>query len=79
MQAGRYTAEFSGRLEISLVGISNGKSWSATLPEGSIPLKFKQYGRLEGEFQLPAQTVVKSISARVLDGATVRATQTIKL
>jgi len=79
MQAGRYTAEFSGRLEISLVGISNGKSWSATLPEGPMPLKFKQYGRLEGEFQLPAQTVVKSISARVLDGATVRATQTIKL
>jgi hypothetical protein len=79
MQAGRYTTEFSGRLEITLVGMSNGKSWTASLPQGSLPLQFKQYGRLEGEFHLPAQTVVKSVSARVMDGATVRATQTIKL
>ncbi|WP_293660585.1 DUF6776 family protein [Rhodoferax sp. OV413] len=79
MQAGRYTNEFSGRLEITLVGLSNGKNWTVSLPEGSLPIKFKQYGRIEGVFQLPAQTVVKSVSARVMDGPTVRATQTIKL
>jgi hypothetical protein len=79
MQAGRNTVEFSGRLEITLSGNSGGKAWSASLPEGSIPIKFKQYGRLEGEFHLPAQTLVKSVTARVMDGSTVRATQIIKL
>lgn len=79
MQAGRNPQEFAGRLEITLVGTVNGKPWTASLPDGSMPVKLKQYGRLEGEFQLPPQTVVKSVSARVLDGATVRATQTLKL
>ena len=79
MQAGRNTQEFAGRLEITLVGTANGKTWTASLPDGSMPVKLKQYGRLEGEFQLPPQTVVKSVSARVLEGTTVRATQTLKL
>jgi len=79
MQAGRNSQEFAGRLEITLVGTANGKTWTASLPDGSMPVKLKQYGRLEGEFQIPPQTVVKSVSARVLDGTTVRATQTLKL
>lgn len=79
MQAGRNTQEFAGRLEITLVGTANGKTWTASLPDGSMPVKLKQYGRLEGEFQIPPQTVVKSVSARVLEGTTVRATQTLKL
>lgn len=79
MQAGRNSQEFVGRLEITLVGTVNGKPWTASLPEGAIALKVKQYGRLEGEFPLPPQAVVKSVSARVLDGSVVRATQTLKL
>ena len=79
MQAGRNTQEFAGRLEITLVGTANGKAWTASSPDGAIPVKLKQYGRLEGEFQLPPQTVVKSVSARVLEGSAVRATQTLKL
>jgi hypothetical protein len=79
MQAGRNTQEFAGRLEITLVGTANGKTWTASLPDGAIAVKLKQYGRLEGEFQLPPQTVVKSVSARVLEGSAVRATQTLKL
>jgi hypothetical protein len=79
MQAGRNTQEFSGRLEVTLAGTVNGKPWTSSLPDGSLAVKLKQYGRLEGEFQLPPQTVVKSVSARVLEGATVRATQSLKL
>lgn len=79
MQTGRNAREFSGRLDITLVGAVNGKTWTASLPEGSLAVKFGQYGRLEGEIQLPAQAVVKSVSARVLEGTTVRATQTLKL
>ena len=49
------------------------------LPGGSQAIKFSQYGRMEGEFELPAQAVVKGVSAKVMDGAVVKATQSIKL
>ena len=71
--------EFSGRLEVSFAGLQNGKAWAATLPEGGQLLKFKQYGRAEGVLELPPQTIVKAVTARVLDGSQVKAMQTIKL
>ncbi len=79
MQPGRNTQEFNGRLEITFAGTVNGKPWTATLPDGPMPIKVKQYGRMEGELALPPQVLVKSVSARVLEGAVVRATQSIKL
>lgn len=79
MQPGRNTQEFNGRLEITFAGTVNGKPWTATLPDGPMPIKVKQYGRMEGELALPPQVIVKSVSARVLEGAVVRATQSIKL
>ena len=79
IQANRNAAEFNGRMEMAFTGAVNGKSWSAVLPGGAQGIKVKQYGRLEGLFEVPAQVVVKSITARLLDGNTVRATQTVKL
>ena len=79
MQPGRNTQEFNGRLEITFAGTVNGKPWTATLPDGPMPIKVKQYGRMEGELALPPQVLVKSVSARVLEGAVVRAAQSIKL
>lgn len=79
MQPGRNTQEFTGRLELTFAGTVNGKPWFATLPEGAIPIRIKQYGRMEGELALPPQVIVKSVSARVLEGSTVKATQTLKL
>jgi len=71
--------EFNGRLEVSFSGLQNGKPWVATLPQGAQSLKFRQYGRAEGVLDLPPQTVVKAVTAKVLDGAQVKAAQTIKL
>lgn len=71
--------EFNGRLELSLTGLQAGKPWTATLPEGSQVLKFRQYGRAEGVFELPPQTVVKGVSAKVMEGSMTKATQSIKL
>ena len=79
MQPGRNTQEFNGRLELTFTGTVNGKPWIAALPDGAMPIKVKQYGRMEGELTLPPQVQVKSVSARVLEGSVVRATQTIKL
>ncbi len=79
MQAAKNPAPFSGRLEISFAGVREGQAWSANLPGGSQPLSVKQYGRFEGAYTVPANVVVHSVVARVLDGQTVRATQTLKL
>jgi hypothetical protein len=34
---------------------------------------------MEGDYELPAQVVLKSVSARLLEGTVVRATQIVKL
>ncbi len=79
IQAQKNAQEFKGRLEVTFSGTQNGKAWSAALPGGAQELKFRQYGRTEGVFDLPAQTTVKSVSVKVLEGAAVKATQSIKL
>ena len=78
IQSGKNVGELSLRLELLFSGVQSGKPWSMALADGPIPFKIKQYGRLEGELELPAQTQIKSVTAKVMDGSTVRATQTIK-
>lgn len=79
MQSNKNAPEFNGKLEISFTGFLGGKPWMATLQGGPQVIKIRQYGRLEGEYELPAQAVVKGVTAKVLDGASTRATQSIKL
>lgn len=79
IQASRNAVEFNGNLDLTFTGLQNGKPWSASLPSGPQAIKLKQYGRLEGVLELPPQVVVKGVSAKVLDGNTVKATQAIKL
>ena len=51
----------------------------SALPGGAQAFKLKQYGRIEGVFELPPQTVIKGITARVLEGSVAKAVQSIKL
>ena len=70
--------DFKGRLEVVFSGTQAGKPWTMALP-GEQALEFKQYRRVEGVLDLPPQTVVKTISAKVLEGSATRAVQTMKL
>jgi hypothetical protein len=79
IQASKNASEFNGVLELTFSGVLNGKPWSSTLPTGGQALKIKQYGRLEGVFEVPAQVQVKGVQAKVLEGSAVRATQSLKL
>jgi hypothetical protein len=79
MQAGKHVSEFDGRLELMFSGFSNGKPWTSALPDGPLAIRIRQYGRLEGEFDLPSQTVLKGVSAKVIQGSVVKAAQSIKL
>jgi hypothetical protein len=71
--------EFRGKLEMSLAGTLNGKPWMMELPGGPQPLQFRQYRRVEGMVDLPPQAVVKNVSAKVVEGTSTRAVQSIKL
>jgi hypothetical protein len=79
IQSGKNPPEFNGRLEVSFSGLLNGKPWSAMMTGEPPAMKVKQYGRMDGEFQVPAQVVVKGMSAKVMAGTVVKATQSIKL
>lgn len=71
--------EFHGKLELNVSGTLAGRPWTMPLPGGAMPLQFRQYRRVEGMFDLPPQAVVKNVSAKVVEGSTTRAVQTITL
>ena len=77
IQSKKNAPELVGKLEIMLTGLSNGKPWAGSV--STMPLKITQYGRLEGSLDVPAQVTVKGLTAKVVDGSTVRAGQSIKL
>ena len=77
IQSKKNAPELVGKLEIMLTGSSNGKPWTGSV--STMPLKITQYGRLEGSLDIPAQVTVKGLTAKVVDGSTVRASQSIKV
>ena len=70
---------FNGKLELTLGGTLAGKPWTAVLPAGGQPLQLKQYRRMEGVLDLPPLAVVKTVTAKVIEGTVVRSVQTLKL
>jgi hypothetical protein len=79
IQPGKNQGEFRGKLELNIAGTLDGKPWTAPLPGGAMALQFRQYRRVEGMIDLPPQAVVKTVSAKVLEGTATRAVQTISL
>lgn len=79
IQPAKNPAVFNGRLELSFTGVKNGQAWTGSLAGGPQTVTVKQYGRVEGIFELPAQTTVKSVTAKILEGTAVKAVQTVKL
>lgn len=71
--------DFNGKLDLTINGTLAGKPWMVNLPGGAQVLQFKQYRRVEGLLDLPPQAVVKTITARVVEGTVTRSVQTFKL
>ena len=79
MRSGKAAVEFSGRYEITLAGLLDGKPWVLAQPGGPQGLKIKQYLRVEGIIDHPMQAMVKAVSVRVMDlNGAVKATLTVK-
>jgi len=80
MQNGKVSADFAGRYDVFLSGQLEGKAWTMSLPGGPKPLQLRQYARVEGMINHPAQAVIKTVEARITDSrGTLRATQTVRL
>src|SRR3990167_7956051 len=62
-----------------LGGSQDGKPWTQTQPAQGQPLQVKQYRRIEGVLDLPPSAVVKTVTARVLEGSAVRAVQAMTI
>ena len=79
LQPVKNAPEFNGKLEVTVSGTLAGKPWTANLPGGSQALQFRQYRRIESVLDLPPQAVVKTVTAKVVEGTAVRSVQTFKL
>ncbi|MEO8020506.1 DUF6776 family protein [Polaromonas sp.] len=79
IQPTRDAPVFNGRLELTFNGTLAGKPWTMGLPGGAQPLQFRQYRRIEGVLDLPPLAVVKTVTAKVVEGTAVRSVQTVKL
>jgi hypothetical protein len=79
IQPTKNAPDFNGKIELVLGGTQAGKPWTMPLPGGLLPLQIKQYRRLDGVVDLPPQVVVKTLSAKVLEGSSTKAVQSIKL
>lgn len=80
MLAGRGSAPYAGKYDLTLVGLLDGKPWSQAMPGGAKPLQLKQYARVEGYVEHPAPAVVKTVQVRLIDNnGAVRATQSARM
>ncbi len=79
VQPRKNVAEFQGTLALEFAGSLNGKPWTTSLPSGVQVVKFTQFGRFQGVLDLPPRALVKSVSAKVLNGSVVKATQSVNL
>lgn len=75
MQAARKAPDFRGSLDITLTGSLSGKAWTARHAPTPQPVLIKGYLRQEGVIEVPPQAVIKTVTARILQGSAVRSVQ----
>ena len=79
IQAKKNAPKFTGTLEISFTGTLEGKPWSTAGAPRTRAVVFQGYLREEGVADVPPGAVVKTVTARLLQGGAVRSVQTAKL
>ena len=79
MQAIKNAPDFKGGLEITFTGTLEGKPWSMAHSPTPQAVLVKGYLRLEGIVDVPPPAMVKNVTARVMQGGSVRSVQTFQL
>ena len=79
IQAAKNAPDFKGALEITFSGTLDGKPWSTTQAPEPQPVLIRGYLRQEGLLDLPAQAVVKTVTAKIYQGREVKTLYTVKI
>ena len=79
IQATKNAPDFRGVLEVTFAGTLEGKPWSAVQAPSPQPVLIKGYLRQEGLVDVPEQAVVKTVTARILQGGVVKSVQTARI
>ncbi|WP_300660349.1 DUF6776 family protein [Hydrogenophaga sp.] len=79
MQAVKNAPDFKGGLEITFTGTLEGQPWSMAHSPTPQAVLVKGYLRLEGIVDVPPSAMVKNVTARVMQGGSVRSVQTFQL
>ncbi|MBL8387213.1 MAG: hypothetical protein JNK17_03160 [Hydrogenophaga sp.] len=79
IQAEKNAPEFKGQLDISFAGTVDGKPWAAQQAAAPENVTIRGYLRQEGLVDVPPQAVVKTVTAKILQGGAVKVLHTIKL
>lgn len=67
MQPGKSVSELQARYELTLTGQLDGRPWSQPAAGGARPMQLKQYLRLEGLVEYPAQVALRAVTVKVTD------------
>ncbi len=79
IQAEKNAPEFKGTLELSFSGTMDGKAWTRGPVPTVQPVLVRSYLRQEGVVDVPPQAVVKTVTARILQGGVVKSVQTARI
>lgn len=79
IQPSKNAPEFKGALELSFAGTLEGRPWTLDAPGTPKPVSVRSYLRQEGVVDVPAAVVVKTVTARIVQGGAVKSIQTVKL
>ena len=82
-QDSRANRDFTGTLQLALSLVQGGRPTTVVLPEdparapAPFAVVFKSYKRIDGTFAWPADSVLRSVQARIVERGVVRAQQTV--
>jgi hypothetical protein len=79
IQAEKNAPDFRGQLEVTITGTLDGRPWKAQQPAAPQAVLIKGYLRQEGVVDVPPQAVVKTVTAKILQGGAVKALHTAKM
>ena len=79
IQPTKNAPEFKGTLEITFTGTQDGKPWSTADTPKTQAVVIRGYLREEGVLAVPPSAVVKTVTARLLQGGAVKSVHTAKL
>lgn len=79
IQAQKNAPDFKGVLEVAFAGTLDGRHWTVSQAPAPQSVLIKSYLRQEGVVDVPAQAVVKTVTAKILQGGVVKSVQTLKL